>query len=118
MVIIEVAGQQPFEMAFVEHDHVVQTVASDAADQSFNEGILPRTARCGAHLVLLKNSITPLHGDRSLTTRPVDPDVPPADLHRVSFPSAQSADYPSLDGCVLDDNGQDKISKCSVTSVR
>lgn len=50
MIIIEVAGEKAFEMAFVQHDDMVQTVTPDAADQPFRERILPRTAWCGDDL--------------------------------------------------------------------
>ena len=50
MIIIEVAREKAFEMAFVQHDDMVQTVAPDAAYQPFRERILPRTAWCGDDL--------------------------------------------------------------------
>ena len=50
MIIIEVAREKAFEMAFAQHEHMVQTVAPDAAYQPFRERILPRTARCGDDL--------------------------------------------------------------------
>jgi hypothetical protein len=31
---------------FVEHDHVIETFASSAANESLDEGILPRPVRC------------------------------------------------------------------------
>ena len=49
MVILKLTGQQSFEMAFVEYDHRVQAVASNAADEPFHEGILLRRLRCGEH---------------------------------------------------------------------
>jgi hypothetical protein len=38
-------------MAFVEDNHMIQAVASDAADEPFHEGILLWTARCRAYLL-------------------------------------------------------------------
>ena len=42
MVIIEVTCQDPFQLTLVQYDDVVQAVAADAPDHSFNVGILPR----------------------------------------------------------------------------
>jgi hypothetical protein len=45
--IIEVIGQHPVQVSSVEHEHVVQALASDGAYQALNEGILPgRMRRC------------------------------------------------------------------------
>ena len=49
MVIIEVAGQNAFEVGFVEHDHMIETLSSDRANHPFRVGILPRTPGCGEH---------------------------------------------------------------------
>ncbi len=35
--------------AIYKYDHMIQTVASNAADEPFHEGILPRGLRCGEH---------------------------------------------------------------------
>jgi hypothetical protein len=42
MVIGEVAGQGAAEVSLVEHEDVIQALASDRADEPFREGILPR----------------------------------------------------------------------------
>lgn len=49
MVIREVAGQHSFEMVFVEHDHMIETLAAERADDPFGVGILPRRSRGGDH---------------------------------------------------------------------
>ena len=41
MVILEVPGQKPPQMALVQDDHVVQAFAADAANEPFHVGILP-----------------------------------------------------------------------------
>ncbi len=41
MIIIQVRGQQSFEMSLVEDDDVIQKFSSDTADYSFDIGILP-----------------------------------------------------------------------------
>src|SRR4029077_14188172 len=43
MIILEVTGQQPPEMALVQDDHVVQAFAADTHDQPLDVRILPRT---------------------------------------------------------------------------
>ncbi len=42
VVIIEVRNKDPSQMPFIQDDHVVQALASDRADDSFNVRILPR----------------------------------------------------------------------------
>src|SRR5918999_628519 len=44
MVILEVPGQEPPEMALVQDDHVVQALATNAADEPLDIGVLPRTS--------------------------------------------------------------------------
>jgi hypothetical protein len=51
VVIIEVAGQDAPEVGLVEHDHMIQTLASDRTDQSFDIGILPGRPRRGQHFL-------------------------------------------------------------------
>ena len=41
MIILEVLGQEPPQMALVQDDHVVQAFAADAANEPFHVGILP-----------------------------------------------------------------------------
>ena len=45
MVIVEVDREDPFQMALVENDHVVQAIAPDTTDDPFHVRILPRAAR-------------------------------------------------------------------------
>ena len=40
MVILELFGQHPLQVSSMEHDHVVQALAPDGADQTLNERIL------------------------------------------------------------------------------
>ena len=49
MVVGEVGAQEPFEMAVVIDDHVIEALAADRADQSFYVWILPRRARSDEH---------------------------------------------------------------------
>jgi hypothetical protein len=46
VVVGEVRTKHATQVAFVEHDDVVETVAPDRADQAFGERILPGSARC------------------------------------------------------------------------
>src|SRR6266567_3592843 len=39
--IIEVIDQYPVQMLSMEHEHIVQALASDGADQPFDQRILP-----------------------------------------------------------------------------
>lgn len=39
--IIEVIGQYPVQVLSMEHEHMVQALASDGADQPFDQRILP-----------------------------------------------------------------------------
>ncbi len=41
-VVRTVAGHQPQQACFIEHDHVIETVATSRSNQSFDEWILPR----------------------------------------------------------------------------
>ena len=50
MIIIEVTGQNSFQMTFVQYNDMIQTVPPDAADHAFHEGILPRTSGRSQHL--------------------------------------------------------------------
>src|SRR5919202_6874780 len=43
MIILEISSQEPPQMARVQDDHVVQAVAADTSDESFDVGVLPRS---------------------------------------------------------------------------
>lgn len=45
MVVFQVVAEQSFQMGLVEHDHVVEQLPADRANQAFDVGILPRAAR-------------------------------------------------------------------------
>jgi hypothetical protein len=42
MIVLEVAGEDAFQMALVHYDDVVETLSPDGADQSLDVGVLPR----------------------------------------------------------------------------
>src|SRR5262245_48175544 len=44
MVIGEIRAKDPTEMRLVEHDHVIETLATHRSNHAFNVGVLPRTA--------------------------------------------------------------------------
>ena len=46
VVISEIATEDPFEMALVDDNHVIQTLPADATNDAFDIGILPRAPRC------------------------------------------------------------------------
>ncbi len=41
VVVSEVGAQEPFEMAVIVNDNVIETLAPDRADQPLDVGILP-----------------------------------------------------------------------------
>ena len=44
-----IAGHQPVQTGFVEHDHVIETLATSGSNESLDEGILPRRPRGREH---------------------------------------------------------------------
>ena len=52
-------------MALVEHDDMIETIATDGTDQPLNEWILPGRARCGDHS-LDAQVLDPLLEDRTV----------------------------------------------------
>ena len=46
MVVGEVRRKNPTEVALAKNDDVVETIAADRADQTFDEGILPGGSGC------------------------------------------------------------------------
>jgi len=42
IIIGGICAENPAQVRFTEHDHVVQAFPADRADESFNVGILPR----------------------------------------------------------------------------
>ena len=51
VIIIEVTGQNAFEVGFVEHDDMIEALPPDRADQPFDVGILPGRPRRGKHFL-------------------------------------------------------------------
>ena len=49
MVIGNILGEQPLQMAFVQRDHVVEQLTAAAADPALSHTILPRTSNRGSH---------------------------------------------------------------------
>jgi hypothetical protein len=50
VIVVELANQHPFQMAFVQDDDMVQAITPDAADHAFHKRILPRAARRSEYL--------------------------------------------------------------------
>ena len=46
MVILDVGSEQPFEMTFVNGNHVVQQLAATASDPALGDTVLPRATNC------------------------------------------------------------------------
>ena len=56
VIVREVCCQDTTQVLFAQHDHVIQAVSTNAADQSLAKCILPRTASgseyfCNAHTI-------------------------------------------------------------------
>lgn len=49
LVVRDIGAEEPSQMAFVEHDDVVEALTSDRSDDSFDIGILPGRSRCRAN---------------------------------------------------------------------
>ena len=50
-VVRTIAGHQPQQACFIEHDHVIETVATSRSNKSFDEWILPRGAGSREHFL-------------------------------------------------------------------
>src|SRR6202163_5060899 len=50
-VVRTVAGHQSQQACFIEHDHVIETVATSRSNKSFNEWILPGRAGGREHFL-------------------------------------------------------------------
>src|SRR5436305_12050835 len=51
MIVVDETTQVLPKTVFIEHDYMVQALASDRADEPFDISPLPRRARCGKHLL-------------------------------------------------------------------
>jgi len=51
MIIIQVRGQQSFEMSFVEDNDMIQKLSTQATNYALDIGVLPRRSRRGDNLV-------------------------------------------------------------------
>src|SRR4051812_2284287 len=51
MIVVYETTQVPPKTLFIEHDYMVQALASDRADDPFDISPLPVRARCGKHLL-------------------------------------------------------------------
>src|SRR6266446_6176001 len=49
MVVADIFAHESFQMAFIEHDHMVQQVAAAASHPTLCDSVLPRTAKRGAN---------------------------------------------------------------------
>lgn len=53
VVVVDVFGEQPFQMAFIHRDHMIQQVASAAFDPTLRHTVLPGTLEGGLYRVHL-----------------------------------------------------------------
>ena len=44
MVVIQITGKQPLQMRLIEHNHMIEQLAADRADEPFDVGVLPERA--------------------------------------------------------------------------
>ena len=50
MVVVEISGHDASEMALVQSDDMIETVASQGSDEPLHERVLPWTSRCAEDL--------------------------------------------------------------------
>jgi hypothetical protein len=50
MIIVEIVGQDSFQMTIVQYDGMIQAISPYAANYAFHKSILPRASRCSEHL--------------------------------------------------------------------
>src|ERR1700746_1156631 len=48
MVVAHIFGHQPFQMALIQDDYVIQQVSSATSYPAFRNPVLPWAAKCGA----------------------------------------------------------------------
>jgi len=48
VVIADVFAHQPFEMPFIQYDHLIQQVSSTVTNPAFGDSVLPGTAETGS----------------------------------------------------------------------
>jgi hypothetical protein len=48
MVVAHIFGHQPFQMALIQDDYVIQQVSSATSYPAFRNAVLPWAAKCGA----------------------------------------------------------------------
>ena len=48
VVVVNVLGHEPFQMFFVEHDHVVEKIAAAGGDEALSYTVLPRALKTGS----------------------------------------------------------------------
>src|SRR5262245_38313741 len=51
VIVAEVIFEQSTQMVFVDNDHMIQTLATNASDYPLHEAILPGAHRCGTNLL-------------------------------------------------------------------
>jgi len=61
VVVADVFRQQPFQMAFIHSDNMIQQVSSAAFDPTLRHPVLPGTLEGGPHRAHLQGSNS--HGD-------------------------------------------------------
>ena len=80
MVVIEIAGDDAPEVAFVQNNDVIEAVASQGSDEPLHERVLPRTSRCA------KDLLDPHALDPSLKCAAVDRIAVPKQVSRRAVP--------------------------------
>jgi hypothetical protein len=49
VIVADIVVHESFQMPLIEHDYMVQQVATAASHPTLCDSILPRTAKCGAN---------------------------------------------------------------------
>src|SRR5262249_16883027 len=51
VIIAEIVFEQSAQMAVIQDDHMIQTLATNGSDHTFHVAVLPRTPWCNANLL-------------------------------------------------------------------
>src|ERR1035441_1149164 len=51
VIVRQILLQQPAQVSLIQNYDMVQTLTANRANQALGKGVLPRTSRCGNHLL-------------------------------------------------------------------
>src|SRR5260370_21637215 len=74
IIIGGICAQDPAQVCFTEHDHMVETFPADRANKSLNVSIFPGRSRCG-RTVPNAHGAQPLHEEQSVRAIPIPNEI-------------------------------------------